>query len=69
MSINDNHETLSELVEDNVGEVTKPDTVKMLQDRIAELELELKKQRYAAEKGENLLKVMWGDDFNHDSLH
>ena len=46
-----------------------PATVSQLQARIAELEMELKKQKAAAEKGETLLKVMWGDNFNDDSLH
>ena len=44
------------------------DTVEKLKARIVELELELQKQKKAAEKGDKLLKVMWGDDFNDDSL-
>ena len=50
-------------------ETEKHDMVKKLMERIAELELELQKQKRVAEKGETLLKVMWGDDFNDDSLH
>lgn len=50
-------------------EATRQDAVEMLRAKILELELELKKQKTAAEKGEKLLKVMWGDNFNTDSLH
>ena len=48
---------------------SKQDTVEKLKARIAELELELQRQKTPAEKGDKLLRVMWGDDFNDDSLH
>lgn len=48
---------------------SKSDMVEKLQARIRELELELQNQKKAAEKGDKLLKVMWGDNFNDDSLH
>ena len=50
-------------------EITKQDSVEKLKERIAELELELHRQKRAAEKGGRLLNVMWGDDFNDESLH
>jgi hypothetical protein len=50
-------------------ETRKKDTVEKLQERILELELELQKLKTAAEQGDKFLKVMWGDDFNDDSLH
>ncbi|MGI8637008.1 MAG: hypothetical protein ACR2KZ_16560 [Segetibacter sp.] len=50
-------------------EITKQDSVEKLKARIAELELELQRQKKAAEKGDRLLNVMWGDDFNDESLH
>ena len=50
-------------------ETSKKETVEKLKARIAELELELLKQKKAAEKGDKILKVIWGDDFNDDSLH
>ena len=50
-------------------DASKKETVEKLKARIVELELELLLQKKAAEKGEKLLKVMWGDDFNDDSLH
>lgn len=50
-------------------EITKQDTVEKLKERIAELEQELRKQKEAAERGLRLLNVMWGDDFNDESLH
>jgi hypothetical protein len=50
-------------------EITKHDSVEKLKARIAELEMELQKQKRAAEKGGRLLNVMWGDDFNDESLH
>ncbi|GEO08365.1 hypothetical protein [Segetibacter aerophilus] len=53
----------------NSFEGPKQDIVEKLRERILELELELQKQKTAAEKGEKLLKVMWGDDFNDYSLH
>ena len=49
--------------------MSKNDTIEKLRARIAELELELKRQKTVAEKGDKLIKVMWGDDFNDDSLH
>lgn len=48
---------------------SKQDTVDKLKARIAELELELQRLKTATEKGDKLLRVMWGDDFNDDSLH
>ena len=39
------------------------------QAKVAELENELKKQKAAAEKGANLMKMIWGDKFQSDSLH
>jgi hypothetical protein len=53
----------------DIFEGSKQDIVEKLRERILELELELQKQKTAAEKGDKLLKVMWGDDFNDDSLH
>lgn len=50
-------------------ETLKEDTIEKLKARILELEYELQRQKRAAEKGDKLLKVMWGDDFNDDSLH
>ena len=50
-------------------DASRQDTVEKLKARILELEQELQKQKKAAEKGDKLLKVMWGDDFNDDSLH
>jgi len=47
----------------------KGDTVEELQAKILQLETELKKQKDAAEKGSKLLKLMWGDRFETDSLH
>jgi hypothetical protein len=52
-----------------IFESAKQDTIDKLKEKIVELELELRKQKTAAEKGDKLLKVMWGDDFNDDSLH
>ncbi|MCW3114747.1 MAG: hypothetical protein JWR18_3143 [Segetibacter sp.] len=52
-----------------MAEAAKQDMVEKLQERIRELELELQNQKRSSEKGDKLLKVMWGDDFNDDSLH
>lgn len=49
--------------------ITKQETIEKLKLRIAELELELLKQKTVSEKGDKLVKVMWGDDFNDNSLH
>lgn len=40
-----------------------------LEARIAELEMELIKQKAAAEKGAKLMQIIWGDKFQSDSLH
>lgn len=45
------------------------ESVHELQARILELESELKKQREVAEKGNKLMKLMYGDTFQSDSLH
>ena len=52
----------------NTFEIAEQDSVEKLKERIAELELELQKQRTAAEKGNRPAKVMWGHDFNDDCL-
>lgn len=52
-----------------IVEVGGQDMVEKLKERIRELELELQNQKRSAEKGEKLLKAMWGDDFYDDSLH
>jgi hypothetical protein len=60
------------LVKDGVCiicETSKQDTVEKLQARIAELELELQRQKASSENGDKLLKVMWGDNFNTEALH
>jgi hypothetical protein len=44
------------------------DTLQKLQARITELENELQQQRAAAERGDKLVRVMWGDNFSSDSL-
>ncbi|MDQ6814662.1 MAG: hypothetical protein M3040_13055 [Bacteroidota bacterium] len=67
------HQNVSkELMKDGVCflcESDKQDTIEKLKARIQELEIELQMQKKSAEKGDKLLKVMWGDDFNDDSLH
>jgi uncharacterized small protein (DUF1192 family) len=45
------------------------ESVSDLEARIAELEMELKKQKAAAEKGVKLMQIIWGDKFQSDSLH
>jgi hypothetical protein len=50
-------------------EARRKDTVEKLQARILELEYELRKLQTAAGNGEELLKLMWGDNFNNESLH
>jgi len=40
-----------------------------LASRIAELEDELRKKKAAAEKGAKLMQIIWGDQFQSDSLH
>jgi hypothetical protein len=50
-------------------DITKHELVEKLKERIAELELELQKQKKAVEKNSRLLNVIWGDDFNDESLH
>lgn len=52
----------------NDCEVPKQESIEKLKERIAELELELQKQKAAAEKGNKPLKAMWGHDFNDDCL-
>jgi hypothetical protein len=37
--------------------------------KTAELEMELRKQKAAAEKGAKLMQLMWGDKFQSDSLY
>ncbi len=37
--------------------------------RIAALEDELRKKKAAAEKGAKLMQIIWGDQFQSDSLH
>lgn len=54
--------------EREMDELSSEETIAALLARIAELELEMLKLQKAAEKGEKLLKVMWGDDFNDDFL-
>lgn len=50
-------------------ETPKQDTIETLRARIAELELELQRQKALSEQGDQLLKVMWGDNFSTESLH
>jgi hypothetical protein len=50
-------------------ESMKKETVQQLQARILELERELQRQKIQSEKGDGYLQVMWGDNFNSDSLH
>ena len=69
VSMNFEKKVQSNLSNSGIGEATKQDSVESLKARIAELELALQKQIRASEKGDKLLKVMWGDDFNDDSLH
>lgn len=48
---------------------TGPKTFEELQAKVIELELELKKQKEAAEKDAKVLNLIWGDQFETDSLH
>jgi hypothetical protein len=45
------------------------ESLSKLQARISELEKELKKQKNVSDKSSKLLKLIWGDQFETDSLH
>ncbi len=49
--------------------ITNKLELRKLRERISELEMELQKQKTATEEGEKLLNILWGDNFNTDSLH
>lgn len=52
----------------NKQEITS-NSITDLEARIAELEMELRKQKAQAEKGAKLMQILWGDKFQSDSLH
>lgn len=53
----------------NLCEVVKPELYQKLQNRIVELETELKKQKLANGSGARVLQMLWGYKFNTESLH
>ena len=55
--------------DNNVRPEAKEDSFEKLQARISELERELKRQKEEAGKGTKLSKIVWGDQFESDSLH
>lgn len=69
VSINYDQKEAANLLSFEMSEATKQDSVESLKARIAELELALKNHMKTAEKADKLLKAMWGDDFNGESLH
>ncbi len=53
----------------NTCESAKPEVYQKLQNRIVELETELKKQKLATGSGAKVLQMLWGYKFNTESLH